>query len=85
MSVEKFIPEAKEVSLKVGYVSASWLQRQMPIGYTTAAHIVDILVAEGFCVRDGDSHAFKVTPNNARTRPAFGSGMPGDSTNTAGG
>ena len=58
-----FISEAKEVSRKVGYVSVSWLQRQMRIGYMTASSIVDTLVAEGFCIREGGG-VFKITPPN---------------------
>lgn len=40
---------AKSISLEVGFVSVSYLQRKMAIGYTRAARIVDRLIEDGFC------------------------------------
>ncbi len=52
--------QAKDASIKQGYVSVSYLQRAMRIGYTRAASLVDQLIAERFCksdyAKDGTPH-----------------------------
>ena len=63
MEIEKdpLIEQAKKVSRKVGYVSVSYLQRNMRIGYTRAASLVDKLVAEGFCEKEPTAWRYDVT------------------------
>jgi len=49
---EQRIAEAKQICIDVGYASVVLLQRQMRIGYMTAGHIIDQLIAEGFCTSE---------------------------------
>ena len=49
---EPLLEEAKKESLAMGYVSFSWLQRRLRIGYMRASSIVDKLIAEGFCEKE---------------------------------
>ena len=46
---DPLLPKAKEWSLKEGYVSVSYLQRILRVGYTRAARLVELLIEEGFC------------------------------------
>jgi len=46
---DPLLSDAKEWSLKEGYVSVSYLQRILRIGYTRAARLVELLIEEGFC------------------------------------
>lgn len=46
---DPLLSEAKEWSLKEGYVSVSYLQRILRVGYTRAARLVELLIEEGFC------------------------------------
>lgn len=61
MTEDELIEQAKKVSRKVGYVSVSYLQRNMRIGYTRAASLVDKLVAEGFCEKEPTAWRYDVT------------------------
>ena len=47
--IDPLLDEAKEGSRKQGYVSVSYIQRMMRIGYTRAARLVDSMVESGFC------------------------------------
>lgn len=44
---DEFLDEAREIVIKAGKASASYLQRHLRIGYARAARILDILEAEG--------------------------------------
>ncbi len=44
---DEFLDEARELVIKAGKASASYLQRHLRIGYARAARILDILEAEG--------------------------------------
>ena len=46
---DPLLSDAKEWSLKEGYVSVSYLQRILRVGYTRAARLVELLIEEGFC------------------------------------
>jgi DNA segregation ATPase FtsK/SpoIIIE-like protein len=41
--------KAMDFGKKNGYVSLSTLQRHLRIGFTTAARLIDRMVADGFC------------------------------------
>jgi len=61
----ELLERAKELSRKQGYVSVSYLQRNLPIGYWRAGQIVEQLRAEGFCSVDVAGSRFSITPNLA--------------------
>jgi DNA segregation ATPase FtsK/SpoIIIE-like protein len=83
---DELIERAKKVSRKVGYVSVSYLQRNMRIGYTRAASLVDKLVAEGFCEKEPTAWRYDVTAEQCvHTDPPSALVSAADSTNTAGG
>ncbi|HPI67006.1 MAG TPA: DNA translocase FtsK 4TM domain-containing protein [bacterium] len=44
---EELLPEAKELIIKAGKASASYLQRRLGIGYARAARILDLLEEQG--------------------------------------
>jgi DNA segregation ATPase FtsK/SpoIIIE-like protein len=46
---DPLLPQAKEASIKQGFVSISNTQRMLRIGYTRAARLIDLLIEEGFC------------------------------------
>jgi DNA segregation ATPase FtsK/SpoIIIE-like protein len=46
---DPLLPQAKEVSTKHGFVSLSYMQRTLRIGYCRAARLIDLLIEEGFC------------------------------------
>ena len=68
--IDPLLEEAKEWSRKQGYVSVSYIQRIMRVGYTRAARLVDCMVEECFCeaeFAEGKGYrALKVCP----TQPA---------------
>jgi len=45
--IDELLPEAKELVIKTGKASASYLQRKFRIGYARAARILDLLENEG--------------------------------------
>lgn len=49
---DPLIEEAKKLARAAGFLSVSHLQRNMRIGYTRAASLIDKLEAEGFCVKE---------------------------------
>ncbi len=61
----ELLERAKELSRKQGYVSVSYLQRNLPIGYWRAGQFVEQLRAEGFCSVDVAGSRFSITPNLA--------------------
>jgi DNA segregation ATPase FtsK/SpoIIIE-like protein len=70
---DPLIEQAKKVSRKVGYVSVSYLQRNMRIGYTRAASLVDKLIEEGFCEKEPTAWRYDVTAeHNAHLTPETG-------------
>lgn len=88
MSDMRFVEQAKEVSLEVGYVSVSWIQRKVHIGYCTAANTVDALVEIGFCEKEymnGTARRRIISaPNNACIGQVAGAGKAdGESTPSA--
>ena len=46
---DELLEQAKEWSRKQGFVSVSYIQRIMRIGYTRAARLVDYMIEDGFC------------------------------------
>jgi DNA segregation ATPase FtsK/SpoIIIE-like protein len=46
---DELLEEAKEFARKQGFVSVSYLQRIMRIGYTRASRLVDYMIEDGFC------------------------------------
>lgn len=51
-TTDPLLDEAKEWSKKQGYVTVSYIQRMMRIGYTRASKLVDLMIEEGFCEKD---------------------------------
>ena len=45
---DELLEQAKEWSRKQGFVSVSYIQRIMRIGYTRAARLVDYMIEDGF-------------------------------------
>jgi DNA segregation ATPase FtsK/SpoIIIE-like protein len=46
---DPLLPQAKEASIKQGFVTLSNTQRMLRIGYSRAARLIDLLIEEGFC------------------------------------
>lgn len=46
---DELLEEAKEWSRKQGYVSVSYIQRIMRIGYVRSARLVDLMIEDKFC------------------------------------
>ena len=46
---DELLEQAKEWSRKKGFVSLSYLQRIMRIGYIRASRLVDCMIEVGFC------------------------------------
>lgn len=59
---DPLLPEAKALSMDLGKVSVSFLQRRMRIGYTRAARLADYMIADGFCEaeRVGEESFFRL-------------------------
>lgn len=51
---DELLDQAKECSLKKGYVSLSYIQRALQIGYCRAGRIVEQLQRDGFCSKEID-------------------------------
>ncbi len=51
-TTDLLLDEAKEWSKKQGYVTVSYIQRMMRIGYARASKLVDLMIEEGFCEKD---------------------------------
>lgn len=47
--IDPLLDEAKEWSQKQGYVSVSYIQRVMRVGYTRASRLVDLMIEQKFC------------------------------------
>lgn len=47
--IDPLLDEAKEWSRKQGYVSVSYIQRIMRVGYTRASRLVDLMIEQEFC------------------------------------
>jgi DNA segregation ATPase FtsK/SpoIIIE-like protein len=47
--IDPLFDEAKELSQKKGYVSVSYIQRMLRVGYTRAARLVDLMIEQEFC------------------------------------
>ena len=47
--IDTLLDEAMELSKKQGFVSVSYIQRVMRIGYTRASRLVDEMIEKGFC------------------------------------
>jgi len=58
---DELISQAKSVSLETGFVRCSVIQRRLAISYPTAAKIIDVLFADGFCVRGEPGEYHKVS------------------------
>jgi S-DNA-T family DNA segregation ATPase FtsK/SpoIIIE len=52
--VDPLYQEAVDQAKKKGYVSVSYLQRTMRVGYTRAARLIDLMEENGFCEKEND-------------------------------
>lgn len=57
---DEMLERAKEFSRAAGYVSVSYLQRVLLIGYTGAARLVGRLQDEGFCSKSAEGSRFEI-------------------------
>jgi len=64
--IDPLLDEAKEWSRKQGYVSVSYIQRIMRVGYTRASRLVDLMIEQEFCeaeyVEGKGYRALKICP-----------------------
>ena len=84
---DELLEQAKEWSRKQGFVSVSYLQRIMRIGYTRAARLVDYMIEDGFCqneymagaghrqIIEAVEHSVQPTPlGDGDSAPEYGTG-----------
>lgn len=59
-SGDPLLEKAKEVSREVGYVSVTYLQRKLRVGYTRASSIVDKLIMQEFCEKQPSGWRYRL-------------------------